>query len=278
MDPSISNNLQNRHPYRRRRRLVLILLLGSLFATPWAQAGVPGVIRRNIGRLIPRKIRFAGLLWSFVDAEEEEHEDVSVCDVETTDTSSAIQTLVENSLAEALYYRGGYKDEVAVETDAAAAAALIDVDLIKQQEPGERIDLEAKAKEYGELEFSLFQKGDGSDEDPEGIPDRYLRMQLHHREHAKQACQATLDWRAENEIDTVLKRPHPDFDICKAVFPHYFITRDVEGHVVFVQRPALLNLALAAKNNLDNEHLLGRWIRRSIDEFRMDLGNVLGFH
>lgn len=42
--------------------------------------------------------------------------------------------------------------------------------------------------------FSLFQKGDGSETDPDGIPGRWLRMQKGHREKAKEALQATLKW------------------------------------------------------------------------------------
>jgi len=74
-----------------------------------------------------------------------------------------------------------------------------------------RLDEEAKNKTCGKLEFPLPQKHDGLDEDPGGIPTRCLKMQLHHREHAKTALLATLAWRKEHKIDSKLARPHPDF-------------------------------------------------------------------
>jgi len=275
------------HSKVNHRRRLALLLLGSFFATQAAQHP-RHLFHRHFRRLLPQRHHHNQQAlhqyeYSY-DVEElrlvqkGEGDDGEIClDPATADTRSAsctravsttgcssVQSMVERSLtdsteaqnaaAAALSYRGGYKDEVAVETDADAVTVV--VDKIAADAASARIDLQAKAKEYGELEFSLFQKGDGSDEDPEGIPDRYLRMQLQNREKAKKACQLTLEWREENGIDHILRDPHPDFDICKAVFPHYFTSRDKDGHIVFLQRPALLNLELAAKNGLDKEHLL----------------------
>jgi hypothetical protein len=151
--------------------------------------------------------------------------------------------------------RGGYRD------DQSGAEISVDGVIKTKKHHHVRLDAEAKNKTYGKLEFPLFQKNDGSDEDPDGIPTRYLKMQLHRREHAKTALQATLDWRKEHKIDSILARPHPDFDVCKAVFPHYFIGRDKDNHIVFVQRPSLLDLDLAKANNLDKEALLSTFVR-----------------
>jgi len=108
--------------------------------------------------------------------------------------------------------------------------------------------------------FSLFQKGDGSESDPDGIPTRYLIMQNHKREAARNALEATLQWRREHNIDTILTRPHPKYDICKTVFPHAFVGRDPQGHVVFVQRPALIDLAAGRRNQLTNQDLLLHYV------------------
>jgi len=236
-DSKHTDTMRNRHTNQRRRLAFLIIILGSLlFDRPSdVQATnrlppLPGILRR-LGHV-------RQLQWTCSNSNNNDSEDA-------TATSKAIQILVQKSLAASISCRGGYKDDVAVETDIVAVGI----------QP-ERLDSKAKSKEYGELEFSLFQKGDGSDEDPDGIPDRYLRMQLQNREKARKACELTLEWRQEKDIDHILQIPHPDFDVCKAVFPHYFVGRDVDGHMLFVQRPALLNLELAAKNGLDNEHLL----------------------
>jgi CRAL/TRIO domain len=111
-----------------------------------------------------------------------------------------------------------------------------------------------------EYTFSLFQENDGSESDPDGIPRRYLKMQNHKRDHAKKALEATVEWRKEHDVDTILARPHPKFDICKDVFPHYFCGRDDSNHVILLQRPGLINLPLAHANGLTGDELLFHYV------------------
>jgi hypothetical protein len=111
-----------------------------------------------------------------------------------------------------------------------------------------------------EYAFTLFQKGDGSKTDPDGIPTRYLKMQNNRREQAKASLQSTLSWREENDINTILARPHPKYDVCKSVFPHYFCGRDDSNHVVFLQRPGLINLVQGHANNLTGNDLLFHYV------------------
>ncbi len=108
--------------------------------------------------------------------------------------------------------------------------------------------------------FSLFQENDGHETDPDGIPTRYITMQGGRRDSAKKAMEKTVAWRKENDIDTILARPHPKYDISKAVFPHYFCGRDDTQHVILLQRPGLMNIKLAHKNNLTGEELLFHYI------------------
>jgi hypothetical protein len=110
------------------------------------------------------------------------------------------------------------------------------------------------------MQFSLFQKGDGSADDPDGLPTRYLVMQNHKRSAAQKALQATLDWRMQHSIDQILIQPRPNFNLCKQVFPHAFLARDPEGHVVFLQRPALIDMDLGKRNKLTNEALLEHYV------------------
>lgn len=108
--------------------------------------------------------------------------------------------------------------------------------------------------------FSLYQKDDGSQDDPDGIPTRYMKMQGFKRDLAKKALDATLAWRHSNNIDTILARPHPKFDICKRVFPHYFCGRDDTNHVILLQRPGLIDLPVAEANGLSGDDLLYHYI------------------
>jgi hypothetical protein len=108
--------------------------------------------------------------------------------------------------------------------------------------------------------FSLFQPNDGSETDPDGIPTRYLKMQNYNRKHAKLALQATLKWRHEHAIDTILARPHPKFDAIKSVFPHYFCGRDNTNHVILLQRPGLIDIPAVHANGITGHDLLFHYV------------------
>ena len=105
--------------------------------------------------------------------------------------------------------------------------------------------------------FSLYQAGDGSAEDIDGIPTRYLEMHHGDRDLAQHSLQRTLQWRHEESIDDLLIQPHRQFDLCKAVYPQYFLGRDPDhGHVLFLQRPALIDMQLSHRNGLTQDALL----------------------
>jgi CRAL/TRIO domain len=113
----------------------------------------------------------------------------------------------------------------------------------------------------GKYVFSLFQKGDGSETDPDGLPKRYLDMHGGNRDLAKSSLQATLEWRREYNIDSILRDPHPKYDICKQVFPHYFLGRGSnDDRVILLQRPALLNMKMAEQNKLTKQQLLMHYV------------------
>jgi len=110
------------------------------------------------------------------------------------------------------------------------------------------------------LTFSATKSYDGSQSDPDHIPSRFLQMKKGDREAAKESFAATLAWREEFKVDTLLSRPHPRFDVCKALVPHYFSGRDPHGNIVFVQRPALLDFQLMRKNNATIDELMIHYI------------------
>ena len=108
--------------------------------------------------------------------------------------------------------------------------------------------------------FPLCQKGDGHEDDPDSIPERYLRMQKGNRVKAKVALEETVKWRAQNQVDTILSRPHTKFDLYKAILPHYFLGRDPTDHVIFCQRPGFANMNLLQENNLSTDELLMHYV------------------
>ncbi|KAL3796511.1 hypothetical protein ACHAW5_004413 [Stephanodiscus triporus] len=106
------------------------------------------------------------------------------------------------------------------------------------------------------LTFSATKPHDGSLDDPDGIPTRFLLMKKNNRAEAREAFQSTLSWRREYGVDAILARSHPKYDVCKAALPHYFSGRDPHGNVVLVQRPATLDFELMRKNNSTIDDLL----------------------
>jgi len=91
------------------------------------------------------------------------------------------------------------------------------------------------------------------------IPYRY--MEAHRKpDTARKATIQTLQWRKQEQIDTILSRPNPNYDVAKKILPHYFIGRSTQtGHVVFVQRPGLANLKLAKRNHISLHDMLQQY-------------------
>lgn len=143
-------------------------------------------------------------------------------------------------------------DAISITSDESEASSSLEQHYVPSHAP--------TASALDKYTFSLFQENDGHETDPDGIPTRYLTMQGGRRDLAKAAMEKSVAWRKENDIDTILARPHPKYDISKAVFPHYFCGRDDTQHVILLQRPGLMNINLAKKNNLSGEDLLLHYI------------------
>lgn len=77
---------------------------------------------------------------------------------------------------------------------------------------------------------------------PEELPLRFLRAGKGDPVEGQRRYEATLKWRAENGIDTILTEPHPNFELIKANYPHYFHLRGRNGEPVFFEQPPKTNL------------------------------------
>jgi CRAL/TRIO domain len=121
---------------------------------------------------------------------------------------------------------------------------------------GGGVDVEVETIETSNFTFPLCQSGDGHEENQDSIPSRFLRMQNGNIEKARAAFHCTQQWRSENHIDTILNRPHIQFDLCKAILPHYFLGHDPKGHIVFCQRPGFANVNLMHEKNVSEYDLL----------------------
>ncbi|CAB9496664.1 SEC14-like protein 5 [Seminavis robusta] len=107
-----------------------------------------------------------------------------------------------------------------------------------------------------QYDFPLFPNQANFEKDPNApIPFRYL--DAHQKEGpARKATLESLQWRKQFQIDTILSRPNPNYDVTKAILPHYFIGRSTTtNHVVFIQRPGLANMELAKHNNVQSQDM-----------------------
>ena len=146
---------------------------------------------------------------------------------ETHDTCTTIQLI-----------RGGQSGDVPLEPEETGPGDLNpNADDCIDDESSADTDADA-TEQPRNLTFSATKPFDGSAEDPDGIPTRFMQMKKDNREEAKEAFELHLEWRKEHGIDSILSQPHPRFDVCKALVPAYFAGRDASGNVIFVQRPA----------------------------------------
>ena len=68
-------------------------------------------------------------------------------------------------------------------------------------------------------------------------------------------------WRRENSVDTILSRPHPLLGRVQGNVSALFLLPAISGgHVVFVQRPGLIDFELGYGNNLTMEELLDHYV------------------
>lgn len=88
------------------------------------------------------------------------------------------------------------------------------------------------------------------------IPIRFVRAENGDMSKASLRYQATLKWRRERGLDSILQRPHPKFDIIKANSSHSFHGRDKLGNPIFIERLGHLNWVALQNAGVGVEDLL----------------------
>jgi hypothetical protein len=121
-------------------------------------------------------------------------------------------------------------------------------------------DLIEQPLDDSKLSFPMTKQGDGSQDDPDGIPTRYLIAHKQNRDKALAAFQHTCEWRKEQDIDTLLNRPQPNFDVCREIFPVFLPGKDSEGHLIIIQRPGMVDLQKAHDHNITNDEILMHYL------------------
>lgn len=159
--------------------------------------------------------------------------------------SAAGRSLSPGWITRAVVPRGGAEETIDQEATApavaVAAADTIDA-IVNATVDAISGDNNTASEDSSNFTFSLFQPGDGHEDDPDGLPGRYIRMQKGNRKKAKTAVEESLEWRAKYEVDTILARPHPEFDLCNTVLPRCFIGRDSTDHIIHSLQPGFLDM------------------------------------
>jgi hypothetical protein len=91
---------------------------------------------------------------------------------------------------------------------------------------------------------------------PEETPVRFLRAGKDDPVEGTRRYQATLKWRKENAIDTILVEPHFDFELIKQHYPHYYHLQGHDGQPVFFELPPRTNLAALRLGGVNLKKLL----------------------
>jgi hypothetical protein len=111
---------------------------------------------------------------------------------------------------------------------------------------------------------------------PEELPLRFLRAGKGDIEEGLRRYQATLEWRRENSMDTILREPNPHFDLIKRHYPHFFAGRGRLGEPVFYEQPPKTNLKALREGGVTIDLLL-RHVRvcRAVDWNRSCPSSIL---
>lgn len=91
---------------------------------------------------------------------------------------------------------------------------------------------------------------------PTELPERFLRAGKGDAQEGWRRYQATLQWRKEMKLDTVLRRPNPHFSLIKQHYLHYFHLRGKHNEPCFYEIPAKTNLKALREGGVSVEDLL----------------------
>jgi hypothetical protein len=91
---------------------------------------------------------------------------------------------------------------------------------------------------------------------PSELPERFLRAGKGNVDEGWRRYRATLQWRKEMGIDTILRRPNPRFALIKQHYLHYFHMRGKNNEPCFYEIPAKTNLKALREGGVSVEDLL----------------------
>lgn len=100
---------------------------------------------------------------------------------------------------------------------------------------------------------------------PIELPNRFLGAGKGDPVEGQRRYLATLEWRKERRVDTILRQPNFHFDLIKQHYLHYIHFRGVQGYPCFYEFPAKTNLKALRESGITVDDLL--WHYTQVIEF-----------
>lgn len=85
---------------------------------------------------------------------------------------------------------------------------------------------------------------------------RFIAAEKGDEEKGRIRYENTLQWRKENNIDTILIRKHPTFETIKKYYPQYFHGRSKTGLPIYYEQPGKIDLPGLKQEGLSTDDLL----------------------
>jgi len=88
------------------------------------------------------------------------------------------------------------------------------------------------------------------------IPLRFYNSEDGDWDKAMERWRTTFKWRANQNTDIALQEPHPDYDVLKTMFPHFFYGRDKSDNICYYMLPGKMDVSLLEAHNISEERFL----------------------
>lgn len=106
---------------------------------------------------------------------------------------------------------------------------------------------------------------------PQDLPLRFLNAGKGDVEEGWRRYKKTLQWRQEENIDTILREAYPDFVLIKQHYPHFYHLTGHNGQPVYYEQPAKTDLQALRDSSVTFPQLLRHYIM--ITEFQWQMLN-----
>lgn len=119
-----------------------------------------------------------------------------------------------------------------------------------------RSQSQSSLSSYGSMRPNSPPSSDSPPPPPAETPLRFIRAGKGDPVVGRQRYEATLAWREENNINGILKEPHPHFELIKQHYPHFFHLQGRNGEKCYYEMPPQTDLKAMRKGGVNLKGLL----------------------